>query len=102
MSEVLNKMNPAVCDFCGQAFKPVIEGQNNYLQVLRVAIGRLFRGEKVEGLPVAILEVRPSQFQREIEYRNLFMCHDCYDRLQTNVAYNARNFKVEKCMQLVQ
>jgi len=68
-------MQEAVCDFCGTKFKPNTEsGATNYMQVLS-------------------LELRPTQFQRAITLENLFMCQDCFDRLQTNIAFNCRNFR---------
>jgi hypothetical protein len=62
-------MSKAICDFCGKEF------------------------ESAPMMEVLKLEMRPSQFTRNIVYEGLFMCFSCLAKLETNNAYNCSTFR---------
>jgi hypothetical protein len=64
-------MSKAICDFCGKEFE-----SSPKMEVLK-------------------LEMRPSQFTRNIVYEGLFMCFGCLAKLETNNAYNCTTFRAD-------
>jgi hypothetical protein len=66
-------MSEAICSFCGLQFRP---GGTEYIKITSI-------------------EASPTQFQMGVRYNNLMMCFNCFETLQKNVAYNARNFRID-------
>jgi hypothetical protein len=69
-------MSKSICSFCSKPFKPDQSGEANYMQVTK-------------------LEVVPFRWSQRSTYENLFMCFDCFRKLQENIAYNAENFRAD-------